>query len=171
MSTTIWVSLIWLVRTRGATRRAPASVQRFALLADVRGNKACSKEEQLFAYLFTFYLYNLISTQVLLSLCLHLETDFMTDNYLFSIKEKPKKKYLPKYKFWVCQACRTGAVSPFPAVAILWVYSFCIYSIEYYTPNCSSHIKPCNYSVTRQGGSLNNNDLSHHLKGILTDVK
>ena len=26
----------------GATRRAPASVQRFALLADVRGNKACS---------------------------------------------------------------------------------------------------------------------------------
>ena len=27
---------------RGATRRAPASVQRFALLADVRGNKACS---------------------------------------------------------------------------------------------------------------------------------
>ena len=28
---------------RGATRRAPASVQRFALLADVRGNKACSR--------------------------------------------------------------------------------------------------------------------------------
>ena len=27
---------------RGATRRAKASVQRFALLADVRGNKACS---------------------------------------------------------------------------------------------------------------------------------
>ena len=27
---------------RGATRRAPASVQGFALLADVRGNKACS---------------------------------------------------------------------------------------------------------------------------------
>ena len=31
---------------RGATRRAPASVQRFALLADVRGNKACSNVYQ-----------------------------------------------------------------------------------------------------------------------------
>ena len=32
---------------RGATRRAPASVQRFALLADVRGNKACSSQNWL----------------------------------------------------------------------------------------------------------------------------
>ena len=30
---------------RGATPRAPGSVQRFALLADVRGNKACSMIE------------------------------------------------------------------------------------------------------------------------------
>ena len=31
---------------RSATRRAPASVKRFTLLADVRGNKACSTDNK-----------------------------------------------------------------------------------------------------------------------------